>query len=515
MDNAKILWADDEIDLLKPHILFLEERGYKVVTATNGDDALDLVEEDHFDIVFLDENMPGLSGLDTLTRIKSSHASLPVIMITKSEEESIMDNAIGYNISDYLIKPVNPKQILLILKKNLENKRLVDETSSTDYQQEFRQIGMKLGQNLSTQEWMDIYEKLVNWELRLQDSQDESMHQILAMQKKEANSQFFRFISSNYIDWMNDMGDVPLLSHRLFEEKVIPQLDQGPLFFVVIDNLRLDQWKEIRPMITDYFRVEEEEAYLSILPTATQYARNAIFSGQLPLEMEKNHPDLWRNDEDEGGKNVFEEDFLRRQMKRLGLKEKISYNKITNLAAGKKLADNFTNLLNNKLNVIVYNFVDMLSHARTEMEVIRELASDEKAYRSLTRSWFEHSALFDIMKQISKHKCRIILTTDHGTVHVGEPSKVIGDRNTNSNLRYKKGKNLSYEERDVFAVRKPEEAHLPQNHMTTSYVFAKEDCYFVYPNNYNHYVNYFRGTFQHGGISMEEMIIPLVQLSPK
>lgn len=515
MDKVKILWADDEIDLLKPHILFLEDRGYEVVTATNGDDALDLVNAQHFDIVFMDENMPGLSGLDTLSRIKKNHASLPVIMITKSEEESIMDNAIGSNSSDYLIKPVSPKQILLVLKKNLDNKRLINETASSDYQQEFRQIGLRLGEKLDPEGWMEVYDQLVRWELRLNASQDEGMQQILEMQKKEANAQFFKFVSRNYIDWLEDRGDVPLMSHKLLQERVVPELNSEPLFFIVIDNLRQDQWKAIRPIITEYFRIEREEMYFSILPTATQYARNAIFSGLLPLEMERKHPDLWRNDEDEGGKNLFEEEFLREQMKRLNIKEKISYNKITNLAAGKKLADNFTNLLHNKLNVIVYNFVDMLSHARTEMEVIRELASDEPAYRSLTRSWFEHSSLLDIMKKMAKHKCRMILTTDHGTVNVNEPSKVIGDRNTNSNLRYKKGKNLSYVEKDVFAVPKPEDAYLPQSNMTTSFVFAKEDYYFVYPNNYNHFVNYFKGTFQHGGISMEEVMIPLVHLTPK
>ncbi len=514
--NITILWADDEIDLLKPHILFLEEKGYQVKTANNGDDALDILDEEDIDIVFLDENMPGLSGLETLTRIKAKNSSVPVIMITKSEEESIMEEAIGSKISDYLIKPVNPKQILLSIKKNLDEQRLVSEKTTSGYQQEFREIGMRLGDRLDAEEWSDLYAKMVYWEMELSQSDDSSMEEILRMQKSEANQQFSKFIEDNYLDWINGDEDAPVLSHTLFKKKIAPEIKPGePFFLMVIDNLRMDQWRMIKPELDRYFRIEEETSYYSILPTATHYARNSIFSGLLPLEMSKMFPSLWKNEEDEGGKNLHEEDFLGHQLKRLGLNGKFSYNKVTNLKFGKKLAENFSNLMQNDLNVVVYNFVDMLSHARTDMEVIRELADDDSAYRSLTLSWFEHSPLFDMMRQIAENGAKMVITTDHGTIQVSNPSKVVGDRNTNTNLRYKQGKNLNYNKKEVFEISNPEEAHLPKSYVSSRYIFAKEDLFFAYPNNYNYYVNYYKDTFQHGGISLEEMVIPFIKLNPR
>jgi DNA-binding response OmpR family regulator len=517
MDKINILWADDEIDLLRPHILFLKEKGYEVATANSGDGALDLFQKQDFDIVFLDENMPGLSGLETLSRIKSLRSDIPVIMITKSEEEHIMEDAIGSKIADYLIKPVNPNQILLSLKKNLDHRRLISEKTTSGYQQEFRNIGMTLGDRLNHSEWAEIYKKLVYWELELERSEDKSMAEVFQMQKTEANTQFSKFIEKNYIDWLNGKDkNPPVMSHTLLKAKVAPLLDKEPCtFVVVIDNLRFDQWKVLQPIIQQYFKVDSEEMYYSILPTATQYARNALFAGLLPSEIEKRFPNLWLNDEEEGGKNLHEEEFFAAQLKRWGKDVKSSYHKITNLAGGKKLAENLSNLMSNKINVIVYNFVDMLSHARTEMEVIRELADDEAAYRSITVSWFEHSPLHDIIRQIAAKKAKLVITTDHGTIKVTEPSKVVGDRNTNTNLRYKQGKSLDYVKKDVFEVRNPADAFLPRQHVSTAFVFAKEDKFFAYPNNYNYYVTYYRNTFQHGGISLEEMIIPFVHLSPK
>lgn len=517
MDKINVLWADDEIDLLKPHILFLKDKGYDVSPANSGDEALELVEKTNFSVVLLDENMPGLSGLETLNRLKTKRPGLPVIMITKSEEEHLMENAIGSKISDYLIKPVNPNQILLSLKKTLDNKRLISEKTTSNYQQEFRQIGMSLSDRLSWTEWVDVYKKLVYWELELEKSKDESMFEILNMQKSEANALFAKYIENNYTGWLNGKTqNPPLCSHTIFKQKVVPIIDkEACTFLVVIDNLRYDQWKIIEPIIAEYFKVDQEDVYSSILPTATQYARNAFFAGLMPSEIEKRFPKLWLNDEEEGGKNMHEEELLLEQLKRLGKDIKTSYNKITNHAGGKKLAENFSNLLQNKLNVIVYNFVDMLSHARTEMEVIRELADDEKAYRSITHSWFEHSPLHDIIKQIAAKKGKLIITTDHGTIRVQEPSKVVGDKNVNTNLRYKQGKSLDYVKKDVFEVRNPADVFLPKQHVSTAFVFVKENKFFAYPNNFNYYVNYYRNTFQHGGISLEEMIIPFVTLSAK
>jgi CheY-like chemotaxis protein len=517
MSLNKILWADDEIELLKPHVLFLREKGYEVMTVNSGSDAVEMVNEQNFDIIFLDENMPGMSGLEALSEIKASKPSIPVVMITKSEEESIMEEAIGSKISDYLIKPVNPNQILLSIKKNLENRKLINEKTTSNYQAAFRNIGMTLSDRLDVDEWKGIYKQLVFWELELESGGEGVMEEILNTQKTEANRYFAKFVMNHYLDWLaDDAEDAPVMSQNAFRHYVFPEFQkEGPLFLILIDNLRYDQWKVIEPIINQDFNVDREEIYFSILPTATQYARNSFFAGLMPGDIQRLFPSLWKNDEDEGGKNLHEEEFLANQLKRLGADLRFSYHKVTKHEFGRKLADNMSNLLGNDLNVIVYNFVDMLSHARTDMEVIRELAEDDSAYRSLTVSWFEHSPLKDIMRAISEKGGRMIITTDHGTIQVKDDVKVIGDRNTSTNLRYKQGRNLNYDPKEVFAVTRPEDARLPKTNMSSTYIFAKEREYFVYPNNYNHFMRYYRDTLQHGGISLEEMLIPMVFLSSK
>jgi DNA-binding response OmpR family regulator len=517
MSQIKILWVDDEIDLLTPHILFLEKKNYVVTTCNNGQDAIDLFDVENFDIVFLDENMPGLSGLETLAEIKEKKSSIPVIMITKSEEEYIMEEAIGAKIADYLIKPVNPNQILLSLKKNLDHSRLISEKTTLDYQKEFRKIAMELGSVRTYEDWIELYKKLLFWELQLENIEDQSMVEILESQKAEANSQFGKFIERNYEDWFMDKSNRPLLSHEIFGAYVAPELRKKdkPIVFIVIDNLRYDQWKAFESLINNHYKLEKEVSYFSILPTATQYARNAIFSGLTPLEMEQKFPQYWKNDVDEGGKNQFEAEFLTEQLKRLGLNIKQEYYKITNFGAGKKLADNFKSLKGNDLTTIVYNFVDMLSHAKTEMDVVKELASNDKAYRSLTVSWFKNSPLLDMIQQSQQQGFRLILTTDHGTINCKNPTKVIGDKNTSLNLRYKTGKSLTYEEKDVFAVKDPKKIGLPALNMSSSFIFAKNDLFLAYVNNYNHYVSYYRNTYQHGGISLQEMVIPFLIFEPR
>jgi CheY-like chemotaxis protein len=517
MNNINILWVDDEIDLLKPHILFLEQKNYHVTTCQSGTEAIELIEDKSFDIVFLDENMPGLTGLETLNEIKEIQDNVPVVMITKSEEEYIMEEAIGNKIADYLIKPVNPNQILLSLKKNLDTSRLVSEKTTSSYQQEFRKIAMDLAMVNSFEEWTSLYQKLIYWEIQLEDIEDAGMFEILESQKTEANTQFGKFIDKNYPDWFLPNTDAPVMSHTLFKEKVAPLLGkEQPTLMIVIDNLRYDQWKAFEPIINNYYKKESESPFFSILPTATQYARNAIFSGLMPSDMEKMYPNYWKNDTDEGGKNLFEAEFLETQMKRLGLNHlKHEYYKITNLRAGKKLANNFKGLKNNDLTVVVYNFVDMLSHSKPEMEVVKELASNDKAYRSLTLSWFKNSPLFEMIQQAQQLGFKLILTTDHGTINVKNPSKVIGDRDTSLNLRYKTGRSLTYDTKDVLVSKDPRTIHLPSINMSSSYIFAKGDLFFAYPNNYNHYVSYFRNTYQHGGVSLEEMIIPFVVLNPR
>jgi CheY-like chemotaxis protein len=516
MDKIKILWVDDEIDLLKPHILFLEKKNYIVTTSNNGRDAVDLFQEENYDIVFLDENMPGMSGLETLAEMKEKKSSISVIMITKSEEEYIMEEAIGSKIADYLIKPVNPNQILLSLKKNLDNSRLVSEKTTLDYQKEFRKISMEMAMVKSYDEWIDFYKKLIFWELELESIDDQNMFQILESQKNEANALFGKFIEKNYEDWFEHKADKPIQSHTLFKELVVPELKKPEnVLFVVIDNLRYDQWKAFESVINNHYKLDSEVPYYAILPTATQYARNAIFSGLLPLDMEKQFPQYWKNDIEEGGKNLFEAEFLSAQLKRLGLNISHEYFKITNLSNGKKLAENFKSLKDNKLVTVVYNFIDMLSHAKTDMDVVKELASDDKAYRSLTLSWFKNSPLLEIIQQAQKLGFKLIITTDHGTINCKNPSKVIGDKNTSLNLRYKTGRSLTYENKDVYAVKDPKRIGLPSINMTSCYIFAKNDYFLAYVNNYNHYVSYYRNTYQHGGISLEEVIVPFLVFSPK
>lgn len=517
MQRYSILWADDEIDLLKPHILFLEQRGYDITPVNSGTDAVEMCEEKHFDAVFLDENMPGMSGLEALGLIKNNKPNLPVVMITKNEEEHIMEEAIGSKIADYLIKPLNPSQILLSVKKIFDNKRLVIEKTNLNYQQEFRKISMAFMDDMNHEAWADIYKKLVYWELQLDQADNQDMADILDTQKIEANANFAKFVIKNYEKWLNDAtADKPLMSHQLMKKKVFPELSPGkPVFMLLIDNLRYDQWKVIEPVIAEYFNVEKEETYYSILPTTTAYSRNAIFSGMMPSEMAKLQPDLWVGEDEDEGKNNFEDGFLEKQIKKNNLNIKFSYHKIKNLEAGRDLADTINNLFQNDLNVIVYNFVDMLSHARTDMAMVRELAPDESAYRSITKSWLEHSPLLEILRKISEKNAKVVITTDHGTIRVKRPFKIVGDKAVNTNLRYKQGKNLSYDGNKIMQAPKPERLFLPKMNVSTSYVFATEDQFFAYPNNYNYYVNFYKDTFQHGGVSLEEMIIPVISLSSK
>ena len=509
---ARILWADDEIDSLKAHLIFLENKGHNITPVNSGNEAIEEFKINSFDLVFLDENMPGISGLKALEEIKIWSPNTPVVMITKSEEEMIMEEAIGKQISDYLIKPVNPNQILMVIKKLLDGKRLISETNTLSYQQNFRGISNDLNNSMDLNEWIALFKKLNFWERQLEMS-DENMYEIFDMQKEEANQLFSKYIDKNYIDILNDKEHIT--SHNLLKKELFPKLKNESYFLIVIDNLRYDQWLIIKPVIEELFNIEKEEIYCSILPTTTQYARNSLFSGLMPLEIKNKFLDKWVDEDENEGKNLHEEFFLNENLKRNSITGKFSYNKITNLTKGKKLLSNFNNLLENNLNTIVYNFVDTLSHARTEMEVIKELAEDESAYRSLTLSWFKHSPLYDMMKKMSESSSKVFLTTDHGTIRVKSPTKIMGPKQTNSNMRYKVSKNLSYNKKHVMESLNPHEIMLPKNNLSSSYVFAKENNFFVYPNNYHQFATLYNDTFQHGGISLEEMLIPYVFLNSK
>jgi CheY-like chemotaxis protein len=516
MDKIKILWADDEIDMLKPQLFFLEKKGYDVLTVSNGHDAIDLFQEENIDIVFLDESMPGITGLETLHKIKEINGNIPVVMITKNEEEDIMEQAIGSQIDDYLIKPVNPNQILLTLKKIIDNKRLVSEKNISDYQQEFRNLLMEINSGPNYEEWVQVYKKILSWELKLDESNNEDMSDILQTQKNEANSEFSKYINKNYPSWLeNEEG--PTMSHQIMMSKILPNLaTDKPNVILLLDNLRFDQWKMLEDIFIQSFRILKEDYFYSILPTATQYSRNAIFSGLLPSYIQKRFPDKWLNDNQPGGKNNHEKFFLDDLLKRVVRREmKMDYIKVTNVQKAKQLADTANNFYQNDLSVIVYNFIDMLSHARTEMEVLKELAGDEKAYRSLTRSWFLNSGLWTTLQKLAEKPIKLFVTTDHGTIRVKQASKVIGDKETSTNLRYKVGRNLNYNKKDVLEIRDPKKAGLPSPNMTSSFIFAKEDKFFVYPNNFNHYNNMFKDTFQHGGISLEEMLCPIITMESK
>lgn len=542
MSNGLLLWVDDEIELLRAHIIFLEKKGYEVVTVSNGTDAIDQCRQKTFDLILLDEMMPGLSGLETLQTIKEISPATPVVMVTKSEEENIMDQAIGSKIADYLIKPVNPSQILLTLKKNIHRKEIVTEITQSGYQQSFQDIALQISDCKTYSDWMNVYKRLVHWELEL-SSTDSSMTEMLNMQKEEANNGFAKYIKANYMDWVApsangasaagrgmlrlnqmknaqknahaDNADRPLMSNDIFKKKIFPLLDNGEkVFLIVIDNFRFDQWRVLSQEIGDMFDIDEQ-TYISILPTATQYARNAIFSGLMPEQIAQMFPELWVDEDEEEGKNLNEEPLIKTQLERFRRHDTFSYHKVNDSAGADRFLQKFNQLEANDLNVVVINFIDMLSHARTESKMVRELANNESAYRSITLSWFRHSVLSDLFKLLSQSNYTTVITTDHGSIRASKPVKIIGDRNTNTNLRYKLGKNLNYNAKEVFVIKEPNKAQLPAPNLSTSYVFATGNSFFAYPNNYNYYVSYYKDTFQHGGISMEEMIVPLITLKPR
>ncbi|WP_022834528.1 T9SS response regulator signal transducer PorX [Salisaeta longa] len=516
--TPRILWTDDEIDLLRPHVLFLEDKGYAVDTAANGADAINLVREQAYDLVLLDEQMPGMDGLETLTEIKRLRADVPVVMVTKSEEERLMEEALGERISDYLTKPVNPSQILLTCKRLLERTRLRQESTAQGYLQSFGEIGHAVDTARTADAWVTLYQRLVRYDMELQG--DEGARQIFHDQYQKANRAFGQFVEDRYADWVatdrSRDDERPLLSHEVVAQHVLPHVeaDDAPVVFFVIDCMRYDQWQMLRPLLQDRFDMQVD-FHFGILPTATPYARNAIFSGLLPRDFVERFPQVWAGEDTEHSRNQHEELLLQQLVKRHRMQLNLRYDKLITTDDGRSFAQSVHNVTQHDLAAVVVNFVDILAHSRSDSDVLKELAPNEPAYRSLTRTWFEHSWLLEALQSLAAQGATVVLTTDHGAIRSLRSSKVIGDRETSTALRYKYGRNLQCDEEDAVFVRNPETFGLPQHSLSTNYIFAKEDFYFVYPTNFHHYENRYRDTMQHGGISMEEMMLPVATLTPK
>ncbi len=517
----RILWVDDEIELLRSHIIFLSEKGFTVDTVTNGEDAVSSVKEKEYDLIFLDEMMAGMGGLETLAQIKDYNANIPVVMVTKNEEESLMNEAIGFKISDYLTKPVNPSQVLLVCKKILEAKKITGEYAAKDYLHDFNQISQAMLQNMDSDEWIEIYLKLVNWDLELDVHSGMGLRQTFVDQKREANKEFSKFVENNYRNWINSTSDndKPTLTVDILNKYLVDQIkNHENVFFFVLDCLRLDQWLVMEKHLTDYFKIDKSY-YYSILPTSTPYARNSLFGGLYPSEIEKYYPQLWQSgDDDENSMNKYEKELLQLFLdrKKIKLKSDLKYIKIIGPEVGRNFEQNILSYQKTHLTAVVVNFLDMIAHGRSDSDILKEIAPDESAYRSLTNSWFTHSSLLSTLKSISSLKnSRIIITTDHGSVRALRGAKVLGDKEASSNLRFKYGRNLKVDDKHAVYIKNAIDYKLPKRGVTINYIIAKEDYYFVYPTDYHKYLTYYKDTFQHGGISLDEMLLPVITMEPK
>lgn len=513
--SNRILWADDEIDQLKSHIIFLEGKGFTVTPVTNGGDAISLIKTHPFDIVFLDEQMPGMDGLATLEQIQNIRPSLPVVMITKSEEEAIMEDAIGNKISDYLIKPVNPNQILLTIKRILDKSRIQNEKAAQTYLQSFNELSAKFNDRTHWKEWIEIYKTLTHWELNLEEG-DKGLQQVLQDQFQEANQAFGKFVHAEYLSWLKSSEkDKPLLSPELLREKVFPYLEKNEtVVFFLIDCMRYDQWLLFQKKLEKFYNIDTE-FYYSILPTATPFSRNAIYSGLYPLEIQRRYPDLWQMGQDEKSLNRHEEELLKKYLNRFQLSDQVKYEKIIQPEEGNRIVNKISNYTQSPFTTIIYNFVDTLVHSRSDSEVLKQLAPDVSAFRSLTETWFQHSSLFQMFIELSKLDVTVVVSTDHGSVRSMRDTKVFGDKDTATNLRYKYGRNLKAQDSAAIFIDKPNLYQLPVDPPANNYIIAKEDYFFVYPTNYNRYLNRYKDTFQHGGASMQEMILPVATMKPR
>jgi CheY-like chemotaxis protein len=516
--RRRILWADDEIDLLRPHIKFLEQKGFAVTAVPNGEDALSLLAGERYDVVLLDEMMPGMGGLATLGEIKSRDLPVPVILITKSEEEALMDEAIGRHITDYLIKPVNPSQVFLACKRVFDAQKLQDSQRARDYVAEMQRWQTLDRRTLDWAGWVDLAVDVARWDVRFDSVPEAGLKQAHGDLRKSLNIDFGRFIEDRYPRWVQGDANRPTLSTDVVRQAVVPHLQRGRrVVFIVIDCMRLDQWFTLEPLLEEHFQIQRDY-YCSILPTATPYSRNAIFSGLLPAQLHQRHPDLWQEStQDERTKNRFERQLLDFQLERLKATpaKGTKYLKIYDADEAHQTRRQINSFAGLSLVSMVFNFLDILAHGRSESEILQELAPDEAAFRAVMKAWFVHSPLYDIFRALASQDCAIVLTTDHGAVLGRRAALVYGNRDTSTNLRYKFGLNLNCDPKQAVIVRHPRDYMLPDDGVNKNYVLAREDFYFVYPTRFHEFERQYRGSFQHGGISVEEMILPLLTLEPR
>ncbi|MCS6790057.1 MAG: PglZ domain-containing protein [Bacteroidia bacterium] len=518
--RSRILWVDDEIEHLEPQILHLTAKGFEVLSARHPSEAMDILTRQPIDLLIVDEHMPGMDGIEVTRRVKKLQPHLPVIMVTKDEEESLLESAVGIDIADFLIKPVSPQQLFSACRRILSKAILQQQQAHLDYQRDFRRIATILAFDPTLEEWYAIYKELVYWDIALEKSEASEIREILDGQRTEANLRFCRFFVQNYLEWVHT-AQRPTLSPDVLPRFFLPHIGSRPkeaVVLILIDGMRYDQWKVLESLIAPYYYVAEEHLFFSILPTATQYARNSLFSGLFPLEIAQRYPRYWADDDEEGGKNLFEEEFFGDLLSRHKLPPKVAYEKVLRPEESRSLLQRLPQILQqNSVVVLIFNFLDLLAHTRVQMNILKELAANDIGLRATTRAWLETSAVLQVLRLLPQYVSQVFITTDHGFVQVKRPVRVMGDRETTTNLRYKQGRNLSFdkEEKSVFHIRKPEEGKLPRATASSTYLFAMEDRFLVYPTNYNDYVRLYKDSYQHGGVSLEEIIVPFVRLEVK
>ena len=516
--TKRILWVDDEVDLLKPHLLFLQARGYHVDAISNGDDALELLRENSYDLVLLDDQMPGRSGLEVLEVMRRENPHQRVVMVTKSEEDHTMTEAIGRRVDDYLVKPTSPRQVLSVVTRILEGSSIQQQRVAQDFAARFGTLSRAAQDASTADDYAAVYAELVGWQVRLEAAGEtgllDTVHQLVIDLRRD----FGAWVVGEYPRWMKDAADRPRLSVDLVREFLVPRLGAEPVWFVVLDCMRLDQWRAMAPLLAPYFEIEESFHY-SILPTATPYARNAIFSGLYPDQIAEKRPEWWDASDDEGSLNAFEDQLLIEQLKRLtGRDVPVHYEKIFSDRQAEQVRARVNHALRTPGMVIalVFNFVDLMTHGRSESPILMEVARDEAALRDLTKAWFERSTAYAVLQEAARQGHKVILTTDHGSILCQHSTTVFARKDATSNLRYKFGQDLRAEiASTAFSTRDEKDLRLPPGRLGMSYVLALEDFFFVYPTKLREYQARYKNSFLHGGISPEEMIVPVASLTPR